>query len=116
LTRSKVQVFVKHARAAVATQFGNQKYLSADIWIATRSHRIRWERNTTSMSRWPRKSALRLLHYALGSARSKMDVSSLSGSAGQCAESRYVRDYPADWPALPESELTSIFERAEPRA
>ena len=32
------------------------------------------------------------------------------------AESRYVRDYPADWPALPESELTSIFERAEPRA
>ena len=32
------------------------------------------------------------------------------------AESRYVRNYPEDWPALPESELTSIFERAEPRA
>jgi hypothetical protein len=32
------------------------------------------------------------------------------------AESRYVRNYPEDWPALPESELTSIFERAEPRS
>jgi len=32
------------------------------------------------------------------------------------AESRYARNYPEDWPALPESELTSIFERAEPRA
>jgi hypothetical protein len=32
------------------------------------------------------------------------------------AVSRYASDYPADWPALPESELTSIFERAEPRA
>ena len=32
------------------------------------------------------------------------------------AESRYVRDYPEDWPVLPESELTSIFQRAEPRA
>jgi hypothetical protein len=32
------------------------------------------------------------------------------------AESRYVREYPDDWPVLPESELTSIFERAEPRA
>ena len=31
------------------------------------------------------------------------------------AESRYASDYPADWPALTESELTSIFERAEPR-
>jgi hypothetical protein len=32
------------------------------------------------------------------------------------AESRYVSDYPEDWPALPESDLTSIFQRAEPRA
>jgi len=32
------------------------------------------------------------------------------------AESRYVWNYPEDWPALPESELTSIFERAERRA
>jgi hypothetical protein len=28
------------------------------------------------------------------------------------AESRYVAEYPEDWPALPESELTSIFQRA----
>jgi hypothetical protein len=28
------------------------------------------------------------------------------------AESRYVAEYPEDWPALPESELTSIFHRA----
>jgi hypothetical protein len=28
------------------------------------------------------------------------------------AESRYVADYPEDWPVLPESELTSIFHRA----
>ena len=30
------------------------------------------------------------------------------------AETRYARNYPEDWPALPESELTSIFARAEP--
>lgn len=30
------------------------------------------------------------------------------------AESRYVAEYPEDWPALPESELTSIFRRANP--
>ena len=30
------------------------------------------------------------------------------------AETRYAGDYPEDWPALPESELTSIFQRAEP--
>lgn len=28
------------------------------------------------------------------------------------AEVRYVAEYPEDWPALPESELTSIFQRA----
>jgi hypothetical protein len=28
------------------------------------------------------------------------------------AECRYVAEYPEDWPALPESELTSIFQRA----
>jgi hypothetical protein len=31
------------------------------------------------------------------------------------AVSRYASDYPADWPSLSETELTSIFERAEPR-
>ena len=30
------------------------------------------------------------------------------------AETRYAGEYPDDWPALPESELTSIFQRAEP--
>ena len=30
------------------------------------------------------------------------------------AESRYVKEYPEDWPGLPEAELTSIFQRAEP--
>jgi hypothetical protein len=30
------------------------------------------------------------------------------------AETRYAGEYPDDWPALPESELTSIFHRAEP--
>lgn len=30
------------------------------------------------------------------------------------AESRYVAEYPEDWPVLPESELTSIFRRANP--
>ena len=30
------------------------------------------------------------------------------------AETRYAGDYPDDWPVLPESELTSIFHRAEP--
>lgn len=32
------------------------------------------------------------------------------------AETRYAGEYPDDWPALPESELTSIFDRAEPTA
>ena len=32
------------------------------------------------------------------------------------AETRYAGEYPEDWPALPESELTSIFQRAEPTA
>jgi hypothetical protein len=32
------------------------------------------------------------------------------------AESRYTSEYPEDWPVLPESELASIFERAEPIA
>jgi hypothetical protein len=32
------------------------------------------------------------------------------------AESRYVAEYPDNWPALPESELTSIFRRANPNA
>lgn len=32
------------------------------------------------------------------------------------AESRYVSDYPENWPALPEDDLTSIFQRAQPRA
>jgi hypothetical protein len=32
------------------------------------------------------------------------------------AVSRYADDYPVDWPALPESELMSIFARAEPDA
>ena len=32
------------------------------------------------------------------------------------AESRYVSDYPEDWPVMPESDLTSLFQRAEPRA
>jgi hypothetical protein len=31
------------------------------------------------------------------------------------AESRYVSDYPEDWPVLPESDLTTLFQRAEPR-
>jgi hypothetical protein len=31
------------------------------------------------------------------------------------AESRYVSDYPEDWPILPESDLTSLFQRAQPR-
>jgi hypothetical protein len=30
------------------------------------------------------------------------------------AETRYAGEYPEDWPVLPESELTSIFHRAEP--
>jgi len=30
------------------------------------------------------------------------------------AETRYVGEYPDDWPMLPVSELTSIFHRAEP--
>jgi hypothetical protein len=30
------------------------------------------------------------------------------------AVSRYANDYPANWPSLSESELTSIFQRAEP--
>src|SRR3954464_13564368 len=30
------------------------------------------------------------------------------------ADTRYAGEYPDDWPALPESELTSIFQRAEP--
>jgi hypothetical protein len=32
------------------------------------------------------------------------------------AVSRYANDYPPNWPSLSETELTSIFERAEPRA
>jgi hypothetical protein len=32
------------------------------------------------------------------------------------AESRYVAEYPEDWPALTESELTSMFHRANPGA
>lgn len=32
------------------------------------------------------------------------------------AESRYVTDYPADWPALPDAEITTLFQRAERRA
>jgi hypothetical protein len=32
------------------------------------------------------------------------------------AVSRYASDYPVDWSALPESELSTIFERSEPRA
>ena len=28
------------------------------------------------------------------------------------AESRYVSDFPSDWPQLPDSDLTSLFERA----
>jgi hypothetical protein len=32
------------------------------------------------------------------------------------AESRYVSDYPENWPVLPESDLTSIFQRAQPRS
>jgi hypothetical protein len=32
------------------------------------------------------------------------------------AETRYAGEYPEDWPALPESELTSIFDRAAPTA
>jgi hypothetical protein len=31
------------------------------------------------------------------------------------AESRYLNDYPADWPVMPESDLTSLFQRAEPK-
>ena len=30
------------------------------------------------------------------------------------AETRYAGEYPDNWPALPESELMSIFHRAEP--
>ena len=30
------------------------------------------------------------------------------------AETRYAGEYPDDWPILPESELMSIFHRAEP--
>jgi len=32
------------------------------------------------------------------------------------AESRYVSEYPENWPQLPEKDLTSLFLRAEPRA
>ena len=32
------------------------------------------------------------------------------------AESRYVSDFPSDWPQLPDSDLTSLFERAAPNA
>lgn len=32
------------------------------------------------------------------------------------AVSRYANDYPPNWPLLSETELTTIFERSEPRA
>jgi hypothetical protein len=32
------------------------------------------------------------------------------------AESRYVSDFPLDWPQLPDSDLTSLFERAAPNS
>ena len=32
------------------------------------------------------------------------------------AESRYVSDFPSEWPQLPDSDLTSLFERAAPNA
>ncbi|HKO17062.1 MAG TPA: hypothetical protein VJU87_12545 [Gemmatimonadaceae bacterium] len=32
------------------------------------------------------------------------------------AESRYVSDFPEDWPNLEESDLTGLFQRAMPRS
>jgi hypothetical protein len=63
---------------------------------------------TIDDQRWVVRAVRRLQE---GTERNSLPLRFFNG-----AESRYVSEYPEDWPALPESELTSIFQRAEPRA